>query len=124
MKIKLLHSSIVSTVVTFTLASSAASDTEYFDIANLEVSGTSSPAGATIWPVTLANTATNNPANCASVARLEILSTVATENRESMNKILLAALLSGKKVRAKVSSSTCSSNGYPAYYGIRLAADQ
>lgn len=67
---------------------------------------------------------TTNPAGCANLGHLDPNPNVAAERRALSDKLLLSAFLAGRKVRLEVSSSTCSSDGYPTYNDVQLNKDQ
>lgn len=75
------------------------------------------PDGATIQPT--------NP-DCSETLYYAPQPGHPVEHYEEMNKILLTAFLSGRKVRFEVNGvgETCSSDGYAMYENVELQADQ
>jgi hypothetical protein len=107
-------------VLSVTTSAMAAQLTAYFELDNLDAI-TSADAGYVVYPK---NYTLPNPASCANTGKAEVYQSATAADKELMNKTLLSAFMAGRKVRLSLSSSTCSSNNYPAYHMVRVDAAQ
>jgi hypothetical protein len=60
-----------------------------------------------------------NPGSCSSTSHVEPLSSLSAAAKDEMGRILVAAHMSGRNIRLKI-STTCSSNNYRTYVGVEL----
>lgn len=67
---------------------------------------------------------TTNPASCANTGRVDPSSTTSADQRELMDKTLLAAFLAGRKVKMGISDTACTTDGYPIYLHVQVDKDQ
>lgn len=67
---------------------------------------------------------TTNPADCANTGRVDPSSTTSAEQRELMDKTLLAAFLAGRKVKLGLHDTACTSDGYPVYVHVQVDSAQ
>jgi hypothetical protein len=96
----------------------AAQTTSYFYVMNLDAI-TSAGGGYVVYAK---DYTIPNPAGCANTGKAEVYKTATEEEREIMNRTLLAAFMAGRQVRLSISSATCSTNNYPAYHMVRVDA--
>jgi hypothetical protein len=108
---------------TLSLATSAWAGfwSNYVTIANLDTA----VDGYVVYP----GTSAGNPGNCASVAPgsvspIYMYSGATAAEKDLMNKTLISAFLSNRKVRLNVASTVCTAAGYPEYIAVRLDAVQ
>lgn len=105
----------------------AALMTGFFRISHLSVDGTASTYQVFPDPA-LPNNTTTNPNMCADGnSRYVIAPSLAADARELINKTLMGALLSGKRVSLVVSGTTCSGaarTGFPVYSGVKIEAGE
>jgi hypothetical protein len=63
----------------------------------------------------------SNPAGCAGSSNsIEAWDGETQESIDAMNKIVLAAFMSGKEVRFSIHPSECSANDLPVYGNVRM----
>jgi hypothetical protein len=96
----------------------AGQDTSYFTIQNLDAI-TSANSGYKVYP---RGYSLPNPAGCVNSAYAEISSSATAEDKENMSGALMTAFLGGRKVKLRIGESSCSADGYPVYYMVRLDA--
>jgi hypothetical protein len=105
-------------LLSVTATAMAASTTNYFYIMNLDAI-TSSGGGYVVYSK---DYTMPNPAGCANSGKAEVYKSATAEERELMNKTLLASFMAGRQVKLSLSTSTCSINNYPAYHMVRVDA--
>jgi hypothetical protein len=59
-----------------------------------------------------------NPANCANSSYYEGLASISADSAQLMNKALMAAMLSGKRVKLSVAQGSCGPNNNPGYFRV------
>lgn len=65
-----------------------------------------------------------NPNNCANASPIYMYSGATAGEKDLMNKTLISAFLSNRKVKLNVASTVCTAAGYPAYIAVHLDAAQ
>jgi hypothetical protein len=108
-----------TTLLSLAAPAMAAQLSAYFYIQNLD-SITGSGGGYVVYPK---NYTIVNPAGCPNTGKAEVYAGATAEERDLMNKTLLAAFMAGRMVRLSVSQNQCSANNYPAYHMVRVDAD-
>lgn len=59
-----------------------------------------------------------NPAGCSNTGSADVGHSLAGAKREGLRRALIAAFLSGRKVKVKLDSTACSTGDRPILYGV------
>jgi hypothetical protein len=108
------------TLLLVATAAWAGIETAWFSLATLEAF-TGASETYRVYPD---NYTLDNPAHCTVTSYAEILTSATAAERDLMSKTLLAAFLSGRKIKLGISSTQCSVSNAPAYYMVRLNSSQ